>query len=205
MNTRSFLFLLASARRDGNTEAMTRHAAAHLPGGVAQQWLRLSDLPLPSFEDVRHSGDGVYPAPTGNAGILLDETLAATDIVIASPLYWYTLSATAKLYLDYWAGWIRVPGLDFRAKMREKTIWGVSSLSEEDPAMAEPLVGALRLSAEYFGARWGGVLLGHHNRPGEALYDTAMLERARTFFTAPYVATTRPASPTPTQVAASAV
>jgi len=202
MSQRSFLFLLASARENGNTEVMARHAAAYLPHTIEQRWLRLSDHPLPTFTDIRHEGNGVYPVPEGNARLLLDATLAATDIVIASPLYWYTISASAKLYLDHWAGWMRVPGADFKAQMRSKTLWGVTSLSEENFEVAEPLIGSLRLSVEYFGGRWGGALLGYHNRPGDALADADGLERARTFFAgADPAASLRLASPRRTQLA----
>jgi hypothetical protein len=201
MSQRRFLFLLAGARHDGNTEIMARHAAAYLPP-AEQHWLRLSEHPLPAFTDIRHDGDGVYPVPDGNARMLLDETLAATDIVVASPLYWYNLAAPAKLYLDHWAGWMRVPGFDFKARMRSKTLWGVTSLSDADFRVAEPLIGSLRLSAEYFGARWGGALLGYHNRPGDALADADGLERARTFFASTEPAAfTRLASPRRTQLA----
>jgi len=201
MNARRFLFLLASTRANGNTEVMARHAAAYLPSGVEQRWLRLVDHPLPPFVDVRHEGDGVYPEPEGDARLLLDATLEATDIVIASPLYWYSLATPAKLYLDHWSGWMRVPGFDFKARMRHKTFWGVTAVSHEDFRRAEPLIGTLRLSAEYLGARFGGVLLGYANRPGEALDDTAGLERARTFFADEKpTATTRLASPNRIQV-----
>src|SRR5215813_5881410 len=103
MVTRSFLFLLASARKDGNTEALARRAASYLPADVDRRWIRLSDVPLPPFEDIRHVGDGRYPQQVGNERLLLDATLEATDLVVASPLYWYSVSASAKLYLDYWS------------------------------------------------------------------------------------------------------
>ena len=101
---RRFTFLLASARHDGNTEILARKAAEHLPRHWTQRWLRLSDLPLAPFEDIRHS-TGVYPQPEGNARVLFDATLEATDLVFAVPLYWYGLPASAKLYLDHWSGW----------------------------------------------------------------------------------------------------
>lgn len=200
MDERSFLFLLASTRQEGNTEALARQAAAYLPAGTRQRWLRLADHPLPPFTDIRHEGDGVYPAPEGHARLLLDATLEATDVVIASPLYWYSVSAPAKLYLDHWSGWMRVPGVDFKARMAAKTFWGVTAVSHEDFRRAEPLIGTLRLSAEYFGARFGGALLGYANRPGELLADTDSLDRARTFFTGAVPAYTRLASPRRTQL-----
>ncbi|MFI6447522.1 flavodoxin family protein [Kitasatospora sp. NPDC050543] len=177
---RSFLFLLASSREGGNTETLARRAAEQLPPGTEQRWLRLDDLPLPVFHDVRH--DHEVPAPTGNERLLLDATLAATDLVIASPLYWYSVSSSAKLYLDYWSAWMRLPGVDFRARMGGKTFWSVTALSEDDPAVAEPLIDSLKLSARYLKANWGGALLGNGSRPGDVLNDHGALEAADSFF-----------------------
>lgn len=178
---RSFLFLLGSARHGGNTEALARAAAAHLPAGTAQEWLHLADLPLSPFTDRRHT-DGVYPQPEGNEQRLLSATLAATDLVVASPLYWYSVSAPTKLYLDYWSAWLRVPGADFRARMGGKTMWAVSALSSSDTSTADPLVGTLRLSARYLGMNWGGVLLGNGSRPGDVDSDADAQAAAKTFF-----------------------
>jgi multimeric flavodoxin WrbA len=179
---RSFTFILASARRGGNTETLARRAASRLPAGVEQRWLNLADLPLPTFRDLRHSGDGSYPPPVGPARVLLDATLAATDLVIASPLYWYSVSADAKTYLDHWSGWMRVPGVDFRARMAGKTLWAVGAVSDEDMSVAEPMLGTLRLTARYLDMRWGGALLGYANRPGDIEADAGALTRAGTFF-----------------------
>jgi hypothetical protein len=181
--SRHFLFLLGSARRDGNTEFLARRSAGHLPGGASLRWLRLSDLPLPPFVDVRHAGSGRYPSPTGHERTLFDATVEATDLVIASPLYWYSVSASTKLYLDHWAGWLRVPDLDFRATMAGRTLWGITAISHEEHRYADPLVGTLRLTAEYLSMSFGGVLLGYANRPGEITDDGAALARAAAFFT----------------------
>lgn len=107
---RRFLFLLGSARTGGNTEELARRAAVGLPADAEQEWVRLSEVPLPMFEDIRHVGNGSYPLPDGNARRLLDATLSATDLVIASPLYWYSVSTSTKLYLDHWSGWFHAPG-----------------------------------------------------------------------------------------------
>jgi multimeric flavodoxin WrbA len=181
---RRFLFLLGSTRAGGNTETLARRAAEHLPAGATQRWLPLADLGLPAFEDLRHEGDGGYESPTGPGRTLLDATLDATDLVIASPLYWYSVSTLTKHYLDHWSGWMRVPGVDFRARMAGRTLWGVTALAGEDPADADALVGTLTKTAAYMRMPFGGVLLGTGNRPGDLLGDTEALLRARTFFTA---------------------
>lgn len=104
--------------------------------------------------------------------------------MIVSPLYWYSVSASTKLYLDYWGGWLNTRELRFRDRMRDKTMWAVTTTSHDVDTVADPLLGTLRLSAEYMGMRWGGSLIGHGNRPGDIHRDTAVLASAKTFFAA---------------------
>ncbi|MFI9286626.1 flavodoxin family protein [Streptomyces werraensis] len=179
--TRRFLFVLGSARPDGNSELLARRAAEQLPPDVDQRWIDLTVHPLPEFEDLRHDSDHVRPTE-GDTALLLDATLAATDLVIVSPLYWYAVSAQTKRYLDHWSGWLRTPGLDFKATMAGRTLWGVTALAHEEPEVADPLVGTLNNSAAYMGMRFGGVLLGNGSKPGDVLTDTRALARAKTFF-----------------------
>ncbi|MER5259034.1 NAD(P)H-dependent oxidoreductase [Streptomyces sp. NPDC002855] len=179
--TRNFLFVLGSSRPDGNTEILARRAAEQLPSDVGQRWLNLADHPLPDFEDLRHDSDHVRPSGD-SAAVLLDATVEATDIVIASPLYWYSVSATTKRYLDYWSGWLRTPGVDFKATMAGRNLWGVTALAHEEGVVADPLVGTLRNSAAYLGMRFGGVLLGNGSKPGDVLKDERALTEAKTFF-----------------------
>jgi multimeric flavodoxin WrbA len=173
MTHRRFLFLLGSSRTDGNTE--------QLPPDVEQQWISLAEHALPDFTDLRHDNDHSRPTD-GTEALLLDATLAATDIVIASPLYWYSVSGHTKRYLDHWSGWLRTPGVDFKATLSGRTLWGVTALAHEETEVADPLIGTLNNSAAYMGMRFGGVLLGNGSKPGDVLHDTAALTRAKTFF-----------------------
>lgn len=179
---RRFLFVLGSARQDGNTELLAREAAAQLPADVEQRWIRLAEHPLPDFADLRHDDDHVRPPADTPAGLLLDATLAATDVVIASPLYWYSVSSLTKRYLDYWSAWLRIPGVGFKATMAGRTLWGVAALADAEPSVADPYVGTLNNSAAYLGMHFGGVLLGNGSAPGDVRKDTAALTRAKTFF-----------------------
>ncbi|MFC4503710.1 MULTISPECIES: flavodoxin family protein [Streptomyces] len=179
--TRRFLFVLGSSRPDGNTELLARRAAEQLGPSVDQTWISLAEHPLPDFEDLRHDSDHLRPTD-GTPALLLDATLAATDVVIVSPLYWYSVSAHVKRYLDHWSGWLRTPGVDFMATMAGRTLWGVTALAHEEAEVADPLVGTLSNSAAYLGMRFGGVLLGNSSKPGDVLRDAEALARAKTFF-----------------------
>ena len=183
MNQSKFVFVLGSSRYDGNTEHLARRAAEILPETAGRQWLRLIEHPLPPFEDIRHHETRKYEITSEHEKALLDATLSATDLVIASPVYWYSLSASTKLYLDYWSGWMRLPDVEFKKRMAAKTLWAISALSDgESTAGAQPLIETLRLTAEYMDMRWGGVLLGYGNRPGDVLKDADSMNRADQFF-----------------------
>ena len=178
---RRFLFLLSSTRRQGNTEQLAYFAAHHLPREAGQEWLHLQDYPLPNFVDLRH--DGPYPLPFGNAKTLLEATLKATDIVLVAPLYWYNLPAPAKLYLDYWSGWMRIPPIAFREKMIGKTMWAIVASSGERTE-TDPLEAMLRLTAQYMEMEWGGLLFGTGSRPNDIQEDEMALHQAKSFFAA---------------------
>ena len=180
---RNVLFLLGSARTAGNAEFLARRIAVTLPATDRQTTLHLDDYPLPAFRDIRHDA-GVYPQPDGHERVLADATLAATDIVIAAPLYWYSVPASVKLYLDYWSAWLRVPGMDFKQRMAGKRLWAVCVVSDEDFSAADPFVRTLELTADYMGMQWRGALMGAGNRPGDVANDARALAAADRFMLA---------------------
>ncbi|MEU9864440.1 NAD(P)H-dependent oxidoreductase [Streptomyces sp. NPDC047971] len=177
---RSFLFVLGSSRPDGNSELLARAAAARLPADVPRRWVDLNRLDLPDFQDGRHEVSGPPTHATERA--LLEATVEATDVVIVSPLYWYSFSAQTKRYLDYWSGWLNVPGSDFKERMAGGTLWGVTALAHSEHVVADGLVTSLSNSAAYLRMRFGGVLTGTGSRPGRVRADEGAMTRAETFF-----------------------
>lgn len=173
MSDRHVLFLVASSREaghTGNTEALAREAAAHLPAGTRQTWLRLADLGLPPFVDVRHT-TGQYPAPEGGLKVLADALLDCTDLVAVSPVYWFSIPAPLKLALDHWSGLLRVPGLDFKARMAGKRFWAVSTSGSREKA--QPMFDSLALCAGFMGMAWQPPLWGTGGAPGAVQADAA--------------------------------
>ncbi|QPF71713.1 NAD(P)H-dependent oxidoreductase [Roseateles sp. DAIF2] len=174
----NFLFLVASTRVSGvlgNTEALARRAAEGLPPAAEQRWEHLARLSLPPFTDLRHDV-GSYPMPEGDAKRLLDATLAASDLVLVAPVYWYSLPATVKLYLDHWSAWMRVPGLDFKARMAGKRFWLVTTSG--DRAKAQPTIDSARLSAEFMAMDWREPLWGKGGPPDTVQQDASAWAQA---------------------------
>ena len=159
-DNRKFLFLVASTREAGhvgNTEWLARQAAATLPQGTTQQWMHLARMHLPPFVDLRHT-TGQYPMPEGDLKTLLDATLAATDIVLVAPVYWYSLPSTIKTCIDHWSGWLRIPGVPFKDLMTRKTLRLITTSG--DRAKAQPMIDSVRLCAQFLSMGWGDALWG---------------------------------------------
>lgn len=177
---RRFLFLLASTRRDGNSEWLARQAAASLAPDCLS-WLCLSDLELPAYRDLRDQ-QLATPWPEGDAARLLQATLQADDLVVVSPLYWYGPTTPLKHYLDHWSAWLGLDSVDFRAAMRGKRMWLVCTLADDDTSRADPLVLMLRSTADYLQMELAGTLIGRGGRRGEVCSDKRVLTEARGFF-----------------------
>lgn len=72
-------------------------------------------------------------APGENESLLLDATLEASDLGIVSPLYWYSVSASAKLHLHHWGRWLEMDGIHFKQRMRGKRLWAICTPGGQGP------------------------------------------------------------------------
>ena len=83
---------------------------SNAPGDRAANLAASRAWSLPPFVDLRHTV-GTYPMPEGDLRTLLDATMVCTDLVLVTPVYWYSFPSSLKTYLDHWSAWLRVPGL----------------------------------------------------------------------------------------------
>jgi multimeric flavodoxin WrbA len=139
-------------------------------------------MSLPPFVDLRHTA-GQYPAPTGDLAVLLDATMAATDIVFVSPVYWYSIPSPLKTYLDHWSAWMRVPGLPFKEQMAQKTLRLITTSG--DRAKAQPMIDSVRLCAQFLSMGWGDALWGKGGAPGAVQADADAVAAAAGFLVQP--------------------
>ncbi len=175
------LFLLASGRSGGNSELMATHAIAQL-GSQADfviETLVVNDYPLPAFKDYRQS---VLPADiiiSASEETLLAATLRADAIFVVAPVYWYSLPANIKLYFDYWSTWMRLPAVQFREQVAEKSLAYIGAMASADESDAQALLTQLRLTTNYMSMNWlGAALACGVSESGEVLQKQAPLQAA---------------------------
>lgn len=108
--------------------------------------------------------------------MLYPKLRAADAFVIASPIYWFTVSAQTKLLMDRWYALIDSPG----NALRGKRIAIALTYGDSDP-FTSGAVNALRTFQDAFhfvGAEIVGMVYGTASREGEIADNQALLERA---------------------------
>lgn len=79
---------------------------------------------------------------------------------------------------------MRIPELAFKQTLRGRSLWGVLVDADTDisEGSSNPVIDALRRSADWMSMQWRGALVGHANLPGEIEKDAAALDAATRFF-----------------------
>jgi NAD(P)H-dependent FMN reductase len=178
----NYLFLTTSTRETGhlgNTEWLAQQSAQHLPADAQQTWLHLPSLHIPPFVDLYHTA-GQYPMPTGDMLTLLNATMACSDLVLVAPVYWYSIPAPLKLYLDHWSAWMRIPGVPFKEVMAQKTLHLITTSG--DRTKTQPMIDSVALCASFLNMRFAGALWGKGGPPKAIEADAQALAQAATFF-----------------------
>jgi multimeric flavodoxin WrbA len=136
------VILLASSRSAGNTFALARAA---LPEGCATLVdLARLDIGYYSYSNA-HAGDDFLP--------LVQRLVASPVWVLATPLYWYTMSAQAKTFVDRLSDLLS-SGNALGHRLRGK---GLAVLcSGTDPELPASFDAPFELTCNYLGIRFLG-------------------------------------------------
>lgn len=136
------LIILGSARGDGNTAQATRTLKESTGGKI----LDLLDHRIAPFD---YGND----YPVGDEFTALIKRVIIYDrLILASPVYWYSMSGPMKMFLDRFTDLLTYHR-DLGTRLRGKEL-GVLSCSGEqtvNPGFYEPF----RLTAEYLGMPYG--------------------------------------------------
>lgn len=159
------LSILGSSRAGGETARLLHEVLAYLPDA---EHVDLSSLRIgPYSYSHAHKDDDFLP--------LARAMLKARAIVLASPVYWYSMSAQMKTFFDRLTDITDPPYKTIGKQLAGKTLFAIATGgSEAAPScFVEPFSG----TAGYFNMRWGGMLY----RPGAPSLSDEDRLAARTF------------------------
>jgi multimeric flavodoxin WrbA len=177
MNPRQVLILKGSPRKRGNSSTLAdRVAAGASEAGAAVESFDLHGMdirPCDSCDFCQGSGECVL---NDDMQLLYPKLREADAIVIASPIYWFMVSAQVKECIDRWyalegAGEAALAGKEFGI---------VLTYGDSDP-YSSGAVNAIRMLqdiARYEKAAIAGLVYGSANDPGEIASQTELMQRA---------------------------
>jgi multimeric flavodoxin WrbA len=179
METKKILVLLGSPRKKGNSTTLANQivAGAESAGATAETiFLHGKDISPCQACYACQQPDSKGCAIDDEMQPIYGKLIEADGWVIASPVYWFSMSAQTKLFLDRC---FALPAYKKDA-FTGKRIAIAMSYGDED-AFNSGCVNALRTfqdSARYVGANLVGMVYGSAEKPGEIKANDALMRQA---------------------------
>jgi len=179
METKKILVLLGSPRKKGNSTTLANQivAGAESAGATVEKiFLHGKDISPCQACYACQQPDSKGCAIDDEMQPIYGKLIAADGWVIASPVYWFSMSAQTKLFLDRC---FALPAYKKDA-FTGKRIAIAMSYGDED-AFNSGCVNALRTfqdSARYVGANLVGMVYGSAEKPGEIKANDALMRQA---------------------------
>jgi multimeric flavodoxin WrbA len=173
------LIAIGSPRKKGNSATLAGQVAAGASASGAQvEVLTLHDLELRPCRacDACHKGSDRRCVVEDDMQALYPKLEAADALVVASPVYWFTVSAQTKLFMDRWYALERPGG----NALSGKRVGIVLTYGDSDP-FNSGAVNALRTFQDafrYIGAEIVGAVYGSASKAGEIAENSALMDRA---------------------------
>lgn len=169
--SRDAIALFSSSRRNGNTGQLIDLIARELDIEV----IDLGELNISSFDyEHRNRNDDFEP--------LMRRLLGFNQLIFASPVYWYSVTAAMKMFLDRLSDYLDLPDLlaEGRRLRGKRAYIACTSICTEAPAS---FIDTFVDTFEYLGMHYGGIThvdcsdgYSPANGTAEAM---ALIERAR--------------------------
>ncbi|MDW5472477.1 flavodoxin family protein [Staphylococcus equorum] len=167
--------LFGGSRPEGNTAHLTKAAIA----GYDYEWIDLTQYQLNPVRDVRHDNK-VIASYNDDYKEIIDKVLASETIIIASPVYWYSLSASVKAFFDHWSETLMDPNYkNFKEEMAKKDFRLIIVGGDFPKVKGKPCITQVKYSLEFIGATLSGYIIGTAEKPGDIEKDVYALKRAQ--------------------------
>lgn len=153
------VIILGSSNSHGDTRKIVEAVRNVVPADL----IDLNELDIGYFDyEFKNQHDDFFPT--------VEKILAYKNIIFASPVYWYSMSAIMKTFFDRLSDLLQIRK-PLGRRLRGKKMWVISSSSNSE--VYPSFFKAFELSAEYLGMEYGGNLWGwvNENKLPEELED----------------------------------
>jgi len=179
VNEKHILILKGSPRKEGNSSILADQVAA----GATQAGANVESFTLQTMNihpckgcDACHKSEGGECTTRDDMAILFPKLRSADGIVIASPVYWFSLSAQIKTCIDRWYAFETPQGNALAGKQFALVL----TYGDTDPYSSGG-VNAIRTFQDicrYLRAQIAGIVYGSAGDAGAIQQQPALLEKA---------------------------
>lgn len=167
--------LFGGSRPEGNTAQITKEALK----GLEYNWIDLTQFSLNPVRDVRHEEANIH-SYTDDYQDIIDQVLKSDIVIFSSPVYWYSISASLKSFIDHWSETLQDPNYrDFKDKMSKIDFRLILVGGDWPKIKAKPCVTQIKYSLEFLDAELKGYIIGTAEKPGDILKDNYAMDRAK--------------------------
>lgn len=158
--------LSGSSRKNGNTEFVLDQ----LTKATGYKRYFLNSLCIERVIDSRHDNSEVIH--NDDYKMVLDSVIDSDIVIMATPLYWYSMSASLKLFIDRWTETLRDSDYpDFKEIMRKKEFIIIIIGGDNPEKKAIPLQDQFKLIFEFMEIDNYKFIIGKGNKPLEIIND----------------------------------
>ncbi|EHJ08731.1 flavodoxin family protein [Staphylococcus simiae] len=166
--------LFGGSRPQGNTAQITKYALRD----HEYNWIDVTTYQLNPVRDYRHDKEQIN-SYEDDYQLLIDQLLASDTVIFASPVYWYSISASLKAFIDRWSETLMDDRYkDFKQQMADKDFRLILVGGDCPKIKAKPCITQMKYTLNFLGATLHGYIIGTAERPGDIMNDTYALERA---------------------------
>lgn len=167
------ILITASHQKQANATILARRVLQ----GLVFEEIDLSNLEIHDVEDHRfdhgwsqHQNDDFYG--------LMDTMLKSDVVVLASPIYWYSVSARLARFIERWSE-SRHQNPNFGSHMKSKKMILVLTGGDQPRVKAEPILKQFDYIADFSQIDFYATVIGCANRPNPVLHDGVALKQAQ--------------------------
>ncbi|MCP5506853.1 MAG: NAD(P)H-dependent oxidoreductase [Chlamydiales bacterium] len=135
------LLIKGNTREDGNTD----HAIRHVLGKLEIETVELSEKNISYYDYEHRNADDDF--------LKIAEMMTRNDkIILATPVYWFSMSALMKTFIDRWSDLITIRK-DIGRALAGRELFVITSYGNAFPMGYED---PFRLTCDYMDMRFGG-------------------------------------------------
>ena len=162
-------------RPNGNTETLTKIATQDL----SVEEIYLKEYSIEPIIDKRHSKEG-FQEVNDDYNSIIDRILTHDILIFSTPIYWYTMTGTMKMFIDRWSHTLKDKNYPhFKEQMAQKKAYVIAVGGDDPYIKGLPLIQQFQHIFNFIGIQFEGYIIGEANKPDEITQDLKALSEAK--------------------------